>query len=147
MPSSSIHSLPNPITRAAAAVDFKGRKRQTLEVLAPQKIEVQRLVVVGLGACSELSESDWVNLGGLVHAQLTARKTATASLIAEWPSEDKGAEAKRDAAQIVADLAFGALLRSYAFKKYRTKRREDDESRPSPGQERGVLPSATVWRR
>jgi leucyl aminopeptidase len=128
------------ITRAAAAADFKGRKRQTLEVLAPQKIDVQRIVVVGLGASSELNEADWVNLGGLVHAQLSARKAATASLIAEWPVEDKGGELKRDAAQIVADLAFGALLRSYAFKKYRTKRREDDEGKAEAGAGEGSAP-------
>ena len=49
-PSSSTPSQARPITRAAAAADFKGRKRQTLEVLAPHKIDVQRLVVIGLGA-------------------------------------------------------------------------------------------------
>ena len=123
------------ITRAAAAADFKGRKRQTLEILAPRDIAVQRLIAVGVGAAAELSESDWVNLGGLILAQITARKTASACLLAEWPG-DKGdgkggkgesGEAKRDPAQIAADLAFGALLRSYAFNKYRTRRRDDED--------------------
>ena len=124
--------LRRPISRAASGKHWKCWRRIRSTYSAWWSSAWERL--------GELSEADWVNLGGLVHAQITARKTATASLIAEWPSEDKGTEAKRDAAQIVADLAFGALLRSYAFKKYRTKRRDDEESRSEAGAGEGSAP-------
>jgi leucyl aminopeptidase len=139
----------NVITRAAAAADFKGRKRQTLEMLAPPEIAVQRLIAVGVGAAAEMSESDWVNLGGLIQAQIAGRKATSASLIAEWPGDQKG-EVKRDSALIAADLAFGAVLRSYSFKKYRTKRGDDEEGKgegtaaESGGSDRDALATLVV---
>src|SRR5690606_216071 len=74
-------------------------------------------------------ETDWVNLGGAVYVLIAARKGDSASLVAEVA--DFG---ERPAADVAADLAFGAILRSYRFRKYATKPREDNgDKKPANG--------------
>ena len=108
------------VQRAATAADFKGKARGTLEILAPERLEVNRLLLLGTGKASELAELDWINLGGLAYAQMVARKGAEASLVAETAGDDAAVGAR-----LGALLAYGALLRSYSFRKYRS--REDEE--------------------
>ncbi len=102
------------VQRAAAAASFKGKAKSTFEILAPQGIEANRLIVVGAGA--DLEDHDRVQLGGYVMAQISARKCTTAHLIAELA--DTGKVSPQD---LAADLAYGALLRSYSFRKYLTR--------------------------
>ncbi|MBO0766836.1 MAG: leucyl aminopeptidase [Hyphomicrobiaceae bacterium] len=103
------------LTRAARAAQFTGKPRTAIEILAPAEIDAQRLIVAGAGRPT--SEHDRLRLGGYAYAQIAARKTERASLIADLA--DTGAAG----ADIVAtDLALGALLRGYAFNKYRTRR-------------------------
>lgn len=108
------------ILKAAEAADFKGKKNAGFEILAPQKLDVQRLVLIGAGKAADHSDSDWASLGGYALGQITARKAAEASLIAEVG----GATDKPEV--IAANLAFGALLRHYAFKKYLTKKNGEE---------------------
>jgi len=109
------------ILRAAEAADFKGKKNATFEILAPQKLDSQRLVVIGTGKAADLNDSDWASLGGFALGQITARKASEASLVAEVGG---AGDSKADA--IAAGLAFGAQLRHYAFRKYQTKKNGDD---------------------
>ncbi|HSR81912.1 MAG TPA: leucyl aminopeptidase, partial [Hyphomicrobiaceae bacterium] len=91
----------------------------------PGGIDTPRLLVIGAGRPSQ--ELDRLLLGGYALSQITARKGEAASLIADVP--DTG-EAGADI--FAADLAFGALLRSYAFKKYRTTRKTEDGAEDEP---------------
>jgi leucyl aminopeptidase len=75
--------------------------------------------VLGTGRSGK--ELDRLLLGGYALAQVSARKCEAASLVAE--PADLG-EASGEV--FAADLALGALLRSYAFKKYRTPRKSED---------------------
>ena len=101
--------------KAARAAGFSGKARTAIEVLAPSGIDVQRLIVTGAGRAG--SEHDRLRLGGYVYAQISARKTDSASLIADLSDTgETGAET------FAADLALGALLRSYSFDKYKTRR-------------------------
>jgi leucyl aminopeptidase len=104
------------ILKAAEAASFKGRTKTSMEVLAPAKVSVDRFVVVGSGKAGELSENDFVQLGGYTLAQIAARKCKSASLVAEVAH----AGSKPDA--VAASLALGAVLRHYSFRKYQTKR-------------------------
>ncbi|MFA5949641.1 MAG: leucyl aminopeptidase [Hyphomicrobium sp.] len=106
----------NLVLKAAEAADFKGRAKSSIELLAPAKLEIQRLVIVGAGKADSRGDHDWAELGGYALGQVTARKAPAASIIAEID----GARTKPEA--VAADLAFGALLRHYAFKKYLTKK-------------------------
>jgi leucyl aminopeptidase len=103
------------VERAARAAAFTGKARTAIEILAPAGLDVQRLIVAGAGRAA--SEYDRLRLGGYAFAQIAARKTERASLIADLA--DTG-EASPEA--LAAELALGALLRSYTFNKYRTRR-------------------------
>ncbi|HEX5959388.1 MAG TPA: leucyl aminopeptidase [Hyphomicrobiaceae bacterium] len=103
------------IGKAARAAGFTGKARTAIEILAPAGIDTKRLIVVGAG--NPTAEYDRLRLGGYAYAQISARKTETASLIVELADTDRGGET------LAADLAFGALLRSYKFNKYRTRPR------------------------
>ncbi len=111
------------IGRAAEAVEFKGRARHTIELLAPAGLAAKRLLVVGVGKTAEASELEWTLLGGYAMGQVAQRKTEAASLIVDLETE-AGAEMSSD--RIAAEMAYGALLRHYTFRKYLTKRDDSD---------------------
>ena len=67
--------------KAARAAAFTGKPRTAIEVLAPVGIDAQRLVLAGAGRAA--SEYDRLRLGGFAYAQIAARKTESASLIAD----------------------------------------------------------------
>ena len=107
------------LRRAAAADRFTGKNGASLDVVAPQGLDVPRLVVIGTGKDSELKPRDIVKLGGVAMGKVPAAATE-ATILAEFGS---GA-LKPDQ---VADLALGVRLRAYSFDLYKTKRKEGDE--------------------
>ncbi|MFA5900085.1 MAG: leucyl aminopeptidase [Hyphomicrobium sp.] len=114
------------LAKAAEAAQYKGRKKATIEVLAPPRLgSVNRILLLGTGKGSDFKENDWVLLGGSAAAAIGARKTKSASIIAEAP-ETGGT--KPD--QLAALLAFGASLRQYEFSKYLTKNNKPDDETP-----------------
>ena len=64
------------ILKAAEAAEFKGKSKTAIELLALPKIDVPRLIVVGVGKVGELTDTDWSTLGGFALGQVAARKTA-----------------------------------------------------------------------
>jgi leucyl aminopeptidase len=115
------------LAKAAKAAAFTGKARTAIEILAPAGIDAQRLILAGSGSAT--SELDRLRLGGFAFAQIAARKTESAGIVAD-PADPGEASAEAFA----ADLAFGALLRSYAFDKYRTRKKEDNsDSEPQDG--------------
>ncbi len=103
------------LTRAIAASRFEGKKDQSLVLLAPHGLEASRLLLVGLGAEDKLDAKAAEGLGGLIYAALQGVGDAQATL-----------ELDIDAT-LAAHVAFGALLRSYRFDKYRTKEKKEDK--------------------
>ncbi len=123
------------ITRAAKAADFKGKAKSAIEILSPERLEMSRLHLVGTAQSDSAGELDWMRAGAAAFAAIQARKTPAASLIAEAP--EKGAPS---ADELAALLAFGALLRSYSFRKYRTKpARENSNGEPEPDEKPHLL--------
>jgi leucyl aminopeptidase len=107
------------ITRAAAADRFKGKNGSALNLVAPAGLDVSRLVIVGVGKPRDLEPRDFVKLGGIAVGKIpSAAREAT--IIADLP----GGGIKPDR---VADIALGTRLRGYAFERYKTKRKEDEE--------------------
>jgi leucyl aminopeptidase len=111
------------LLKAAEAAEFKGKAKTSIELLAPAGTNLRRLIAVGAGAPEQAKDLDWVNLGGYVAGQIAARPAESASLVAQL-----GEAPARPASEIAADLAFGALLRSYRFSKYTTAPREDSDN-------------------
>jgi leucyl aminopeptidase len=116
------------ILKAAEAADFKGKSKTSIELLVLPKIDVHRLILVGVGKAGELSENDWTTLGGYALGQIAARKTTQASFIA-----DVAGVSEAKAGMIAVSLAYGALLRHYSFKKYLTKKKPEEGSNGANG--------------
>ena len=122
------------IAKAAAAADYKGKFKSTLEILAPSKIGVDRLIAVGLGKPATLTELQILELGGVVLGALAQRKATAASLIVDIDGTDD-----MSAEQLAALLAQGAQLRHYNFKKYLTKKNSDDADKDKDGLKKLII--------
>jgi leucyl aminopeptidase len=109
------------VSKSAAAADFKGKYKSSIEILAPAKIGVDRLILSGIGKVGTLTEQQAVDLGGAILAAIQARKATAASIIVDV----EGTETL-SADEIAALIAQGAMLRHYNFKKYLTKKSSDD---------------------
>jgi leucyl aminopeptidase len=116
------------LKKAAAAADFSGKPKSAIELLAPAGLEATRIVLLGTGKA--LKELDRLLLGGSAFAQISARKADSATLVCD--PADPG---EVNAETFAADLAYGALLRSYAFKKYRTKKPPEDGADAEPARD------------
>ncbi|MBY0559234.1 leucyl aminopeptidase [Hyphomicrobium sp.] len=109
------------LSKAAAAADFKGKYKSTIEILAPAKLGIDRLIIGGLGKSATLSDLQLVDLGGAILGAIQNRKTSAASVIVD--AETAGNISADEAGALIAQ---GALLRHYNFKKYLTKKSAED---------------------
>ena len=108
------------LSRALGASRFKGKAEETLAILAPAKLGVARVLLVGTGKADPGDRALWQRCGGVVLAALNGAGESEAAVLVE---------AGDRAAEIAAHIAYGARLRSYRFDKYRT--REKPEQKPS----------------
>jgi leucyl aminopeptidase len=121
------------LSKAAAAADFKGKYKSSIEILAPAKIGIDRLILAGIGKIATLTEKQAVELGGAVLAAIQGRKSNEASVIVDV----EGSETL-SVDEIAALIAQGAVLRHYNFKKYLTKKANDE------AQEKNGLKKLTI---
>jgi len=101
------------VSRALAAAEFKGKRGQTVTVLAPGA-GLSRVVAVGLGNLDGIEARHLEDAGGHVAVAL-AREAAGAISTAGL----SGAQA--------ANVAMGAVLRGYRFDRYRTTEKPEDK--------------------
>ena len=109
----------NLVKRAAPTSQFKGKSGSILDILAPEGIKIQRLIVVGTGKASELKDKDFLKFGGVLAGKLNAVSEAV-TIVAELPD---GAMTSAQAASI----ASGIRLRGYKFDRYKTKKKDGEE--------------------
>ncbi|OKO81026.1 leucyl aminopeptidase [Bradyrhizobium sp. NAS96.2] len=107
------------VKRAAAANQFKGKSGAALDILAPEGIKVDRLIVIGTGKAADLKEKDLLKFGGVVAGKLNAGSVAM-TVLAELP------DAAMTAAQ-AATIATGIRLRAYKFDRYKTKKKDGED--------------------
>ncbi|MGD9803681.1 MAG: M17 family metallopeptidase, partial [Hyphomicrobiaceae bacterium] len=112
------------LRKAAGAVDFTGKAKSSVDVLAPSGLEVKRVVLVGAGRIGENQSLDWLKIGGSAWALAAQRGTDSASLVVD--DTDITPEA-------VARLAEGVLLRAYSFRKYKSKKAANANGTESNG--------------
>ncbi|MCJ9428934.1 leucyl aminopeptidase [Kordiimonas marina] len=101
------------LKKAADVSRFTGAKGQTLEVVAPAGLSVDRVLFIGLGDGDKMAETDSLTIGGTAVAKLLMAGSESATIFADADGVD---------AAVVAE---GARLRSYRFDKYRTKETAD----------------------
>lgn len=108
------------VKRAASAAHFKGKSGSALDILAPQGLKVDRLIVVGTGKNGARTPHDYVTLGGATLARLSS-KVGPVTVVAELSD---GAMSAADAAAVAA----GIRLRAYRFDRYKTKKKDEDKA-------------------
>ncbi|MEW5421818.1 leucyl aminopeptidase [Amorphus sp. 3PC139-8] len=107
------------LTQAMKLAAFNGKRLKTLELLAPAGLPYDRVVLAGIGG-EKPSEAEWTLIGGAIYAAIAARKTQAATVLAE-PVEGETIDTS-DATR----LGLGMMLRAYAFNRYRTKKKDED---------------------
>ncbi|HJO73090.1 MAG: leucyl aminopeptidase [Rhodospirillales bacterium] len=112
--------LKGGLARAVKASRFKGKKDESLTLLAPPGVKADRVYLVGLGKAADLDALRLQNIGGRIYAALGAKGHSTVSVAVD--AIDKG---KLKPSEMAAEMALGARLRSYRFDKYRTKEGRD----------------------
>ncbi len=103
------------IQRGIKASRFNGAAGQTLSLVAPAGVRASRIVLAGLGKPEKFDDLAAQSFGGAIVALLEKSGEKTVMVAAD---PVKGSKLKP--AEIAANMAYGALLRSYSFDKYRT---------------------------
>ncbi len=111
------------ITKAFASGRFNGNRGQVTSVVAPKELPVDRIVLLGV----HKEKNDFGTLcaqsiGGALIAHLNAQGSVNARVIIDTMSGTR-----LSAADVAANTAYGALLRSYRFDKYHTKKTADEK--------------------
>jgi leucyl aminopeptidase len=112
------------LTRALGFSRFTGKSGQMLEVLAPAGVKASRLVVVGLGAASDVGRGQVEMAAAAAVGRLGAAGESEITIRLDVP---KGSKLKP--AALAAHAGFGARLKTYAFNHYRTKNLDEHEQR------------------
>ncbi|MGD9650141.1 MAG: leucyl aminopeptidase [Dongiaceae bacterium] len=110
------------IGKAIAASRFAGKRGQTLSVMAPANLKLNRILLLGLGKEIELNEAKIEALGAAVYGALAKSGEAKIHL-----SVETSGKTKVDNAKLAAHLGMGIYLRSYSFDKYLTKTKPEDK--------------------
>lgn len=107
------------VKRAAAAAKFKGKSGSALDILAPEGLKLDRLIVAGTGKKGDLKEEDYIKIGGATIGRLKSNVEAV-TIIAELP------DGPLQPGQI-SSIASGIRLRAYRFDRYKTKKKDEDK--------------------
>ncbi len=99
---------------------FDGSAEQVISVVAPADAKIAKVFVLGLGDPAKLTAQAAVNAGGTLCASLNAAKAKGASVQLDLP---EGTDISDEL--LSANVAFGALLRSYSFDRYKTSKSKD----------------------
>ncbi|MEO6394447.1 MAG: M17 family peptidase N-terminal domain-containing protein, partial [Devosia sp.] len=105
--------------RLASAAGFKGKQGQVLDIVAPEGLEADRLLVLGAGRmdpAKPASATAWSDRGGSLAAKLIAVKAEQVAVVLD------GHECMPAA---IAELAAGLKLRHYRFDGYKSRKDED----------------------
>ena len=103
------------VTRALKESRFSGKRAQFLDIIAPSMVAYGRIVLVGVG--NGLNEIEQQALGGRLFARLNQAGIKSAHFAVEAMG--------RNRIDSAANIAYGALLKSYRFDKYRTKEKAE----------------------
>ena len=110
------------LRRAIGGSRFKGSRNQSLDLISPSGMGLERLVLFGLGKASDLDAKGFQAVGGGIYAALGGKGFAAARVAVDAL---EGCAIKP--AAMAAEMALGARLRSYRFDKYRTKEKKSEK--------------------
>lgn len=108
--------FPDVLATASAIEGFKGKAGTALDLIAPSGLPASRVIVVGVGSEKDQAKIDWVTFGGKTSTRMPAGKAISVLF------DPAGANA-----EAAADFALGVSMRGYAFDRYKTKKKSDDQ--------------------
>jgi len=114
----------NEVTGAIKAARFKANARTSLKLYTISETPVDCLLIIGAGDAKNADEQHWATIGGYAYAQLAdacLEEKASLALDVAGLSDIKAAEA-------AAAIAMGALLRSYRFDIYKSKKKKNKKA-------------------
>lgn len=110
------------LSRAIATKEFKGKKDQVIRLAAPNGLRLSEVILLGLGQEKDVTQLSLEELGARVIMILDRCKDKTAFVNLPTFKTKKLSED-----ETTAHLAYGALLRSWKFDKYQTKKKEENK--------------------
>ena len=110
------------LTKAIKGSRFLGENGQFLDIIAPTGIGVDRILMTGLGEAKKIKPSTLENVGGSTLQRLSHSGVKFLTIAC-----DPITGARLDLGIAAANLAYGALLASYRFDKYRTTLKAKDK--------------------
>jgi leucyl aminopeptidase len=110
--------LNSAVTQALNFGSFKGKKGEFISFLTPPNSEIKAILLVGLGKGENIDDNLITSIGGKIASELNRLRIAKATIAIQTSDEVKMNE---------ANLAFGAVLKSYRFDKYRTKEKSEEK--------------------
>ena len=110
------------VAKAVASPGFSAKCGQVLDLLSPAGHKGRRIVIVGVGDPRALSAIKAREVGGAIAQHLMAVKEDSAQIIAAASTGNK-----LDEPGFLANVALGARLRAYQFRKYVTQVKKGDE--------------------
>lgn len=110
------------VRRAIAASRFQGGKDQVLTLRAPGGVDLQGIVLVGLGKGSDVDARRLQAAGGRIYATVAGDGPEEVTVLV-----DAVDGCALTPAEMAAEMALGARLRSYRFDKYLTKEKAEEK--------------------
>ena len=110
------------LSRALAAGRFKGKQGTSTTIVAPHGLDVDAVILVGLGKPEKIDGRGLRALGGSVVRKMNAAGAKAGALAVDAVD---GASVAPPA--MAAEIALGARLGSYSFDKYHTKKKDEDK--------------------
>jgi leucyl aminopeptidase len=107
------------LARAVKASRFTGAKGQVADILAPAGVDLERLLLVGIGSADSVTRASAEDFGALIVARLLTSGEKSAAIRMQAPFDES--------AELAAGVAFGTTLRSYRFDLYRTTQKKSDK--------------------
>jgi leucyl aminopeptidase len=110
------------VSKALATMRFTGGKNQLVELLSPTGLDLDRLLVVGMGNPESFNALAAESIGATAVARLLTSGQKEVTFAVEVP---KGAAI--DVEDMVAHIALGCYLRGYRFDNYRTTLKKNEK--------------------
>ena len=112
----------NHIAKVLADAEFKGEKKQQIEVLSPTGIDAKKVIIIGLGDSSALQPGDVNKIGANIYASINKSPSENVSIYT------KGINDAKSNASFAAELAHGINLRAYKFDKYLSEKKPAEKT-------------------
>ncbi len=124
------------ILKAMEISAFKRKRKSIVEILAPHGLAAGRLMLVGLGEPKTLNAREWMEIGGAVRTKLPT-KTSEADIVFDGIGSLNG--------EAPVSFALGFSLRSYTFKKYKSKGGLRGDAEDAESENDRIPPQITIF--